>query len=55
MDSKAIQKLVPQLFSLVEELEAAAPGVNFSPAGSMIGTIGEVIAAARYGLELANS
>jgi len=55
MDSKAIQKLVPQLFSLVEELEAAAPGVNFSPAGSMIGTIGEVIAAARYGLELAKS
>ena len=55
MDSKAFQKLLPQLFTLVEELKAAARGLNFSPAGSMIGTIGEVIAAARYGLELAKS
>ena len=50
MDSKEIQKLVPKLFRLVEQLEEAAPGVSFSPSGSMIGTIGEVIAASRYGL-----
>ena len=55
MDSKEIQKLVPKLFRLVEQLEAAAPGVSFSPSGSMIGTIGEVIAASRYGLELAKA
>jgi len=55
MDSKAISKLVPQLFRLVEKLEATAPGVSFSPSGSRIGTIGEVIAASRYECDIPDS
>ena len=52
MDSARIQQLVPQLFALVAELEATAPGRSFTPDGHLLGSIGEVIAATRYGLEL---
>jgi len=53
MDAKSIQSLIPQLYALVAELEAAAPGRRFTPDGHMVGSIGEVIAACRYDLELA--
>ena len=52
MDAKAIQHLVPELFRVIAELEAAAPGRHFTPDGHLIGSIGEVMAAGRYGLTL---
>ena len=52
MNAKAIQLLVPELFRITAELEAAAPGRHFTPDGHLVGSIGEVIAAARYGLTL---
>jgi len=52
MNADLIQQLVPGLYALVAELEAAAPGRSFTPDGHLLGSIGEVIAATRYGLEL---
>ena len=52
MNAAAIQRLVPELFRVIAELEAAAPGRHFTPDGHLIGSIGEVIAADRYGLTL---
>ena len=52
MDAEQIKRLVPQLYQLVAQLEAAAPGRRFTPDGHMVGSIGEVIAACQYGLEL---
>ena len=52
MNAEAIQRLVPELFRITAELEAAAPGRHFTPDGHLVGSIGEVIAAARYGLTL---
>ncbi len=48
----AIQCLVPELFRVIAELEAAAPGIHFTPDSHLIGSISEVIAANRYGLTL---
>ena len=44
--------LVGQLYELVAHLEALFPGRRFTPDGHLVGSIGEVIAAHRYGLEL---
>lgn len=44
--------LVGQLYSLVAQLEALFPGRRFTPDGHLVGSIGEVIAAHRYGLDL---
>lgn len=44
--------LVGQLYELVAQLEGLFPGRRFTPDGHLIGSIGEVIAAHRYGLEL---
>lgn len=44
--------LVGRLYSLVAELEALFPGRRFTPDGHLVGSIGEVIAAHRYQLEL---
>ena len=52
MNAEAIQRLVPELFRVIAELEAAAPGRHFTPDGHLIGSIGEVISADRYGLTL---
>ena len=52
MNAAAIQRLIPELFRITAELEAAAPGRHFTPDGHLVGSIGEVIAAARYGLTL---
>lgn len=53
IDSQALfHRLITRLYSLVAELEAAAPGRSFTPDGHLLGSIGEVIAATRYGLEL---
>lgn len=52
MDAEQIKALVPQLYALVAQLEDAAPGRRFTPDGHMIGSIGEVLAACQYDLEL---
>lgn len=43
---------IRELYVLVTELEAMYPGRHFTPDGHMIGSIGEVIAAEEYNLEL---
>ena len=47
MDAASIQRLVPELFRVIAELEAAAPGRHFTPDGHLVGSIGEVIAGDR--------
>lgn len=44
--------LVQRLYSVVQELESHFPGRPFTPDGHLVGSIGEVLAAHRYGLEL---
>ena len=43
---------MPELFQITKALEAAAPGRHFALDGQLVGSIGEAVAAARYGLEL---
>ncbi len=47
-----VPALVGQLYELVAQLERLFPGRRFTPDGHLVGSIGEVIAAHRYGLEL---
>lgn len=47
-----LPKKICELYALVAELEAMYPGRHFTPDGHMIGSIGEVIAAEEYDLEL---
>lgn len=44
--------LVRQLYSIVQQLETLFPGRRFTPDGHLVGSIGEVVAAHRYFLEL---
>jgi hypothetical protein len=46
------RNLIEQLFAVVRQLEARFPGRPFTPDGHQVGSLGEVIAAERYGLEL---
>lgn len=48
----SVPALVGQLYALVAQFEALFPGRRFTPDGHLVGSIGEVIAAHRYGLEL---
>lgn len=41
-----------QLYEIVEELEELFPGRHFTPDGHLVGSIGEVLAAYHYDLEL---
>src|SRR5271169_6641589 len=47
-----IPELVKKLYEIVSELEGLYPGRKFTPDGHMVGSIGEVIAAHDYDLEL---
>lgn len=47
-----IPALIQRLYEIVDELEQHFPGRKFTPDGHLVGSIGEVIAAAKYGLEL---
>ena len=47
-----VPELVGQLCSLVDQLEHLFPGRKFTLDGHLVGSIGEVVAAHRYGLEL---
>lgn len=44
--------LIRQIYQIVDRLEALFPGRHFTPDGHMVGSIGEVLAAARYSLDL---
>lgn len=48
----AIPPIITDLYRLVQQLEMLYPGRKFTPDGHLIGSIGEVIAADTYGLEL---
>ena len=47
-----VPELVRRLYALVAELEVHFPGRPFTPDGHLVGSIGEVVAAHRYGLTL---
>ena len=47
-----VPKLVGRLYAVVAELEALFPGRKFTPDGHLVGSIGEVIAAHRFELNL---
>lgn len=47
-----LQAIIGELYAVVSKLEAKYPGRHFTPDGHMVGSLGEVIAADRYGLEL---
>jgi len=47
-----VPELVRQLCGLVDQLEELFPGRKFTLDGHLVGSIGEVLAANRYGLEL---
>jgi hypothetical protein len=49
-----IPGLVKRLYAIVSELEALFPGRPFTPDGHLVGSLGEVLVAHRYGLELLN-
>jgi hypothetical protein len=49
---EAIPALVRRLYAVVRDLEAAFPGRHFTPDGHLVGTLGEVLAAHCYGLDL---
>jgi len=52
MDMQKIPQLMTRLYSVVSELEAMFPGRHFTPDGHMVGSIGEVLAAHHYELQL---
>lgn len=55
MDSdkvKQVAPLVKELYLIVQQLENLFPGRHFTPDGHLVGSIGEVLAAYRYNLEL---
>lgn len=43
---------IRQLYTIVKDLEHQFPGRHFTPDGHLVGSIGEVIAASNYDLEL---
>ncbi len=49
---QAVPALVKDLYAVVRRLEALFPGRHFTPDGHLVGSIGEVLAAYHYGLNL---
>ncbi len=47
-----IPLIIRQIYGLVGQLEALFPGRRFTPDGHLLGSIGEVLASAWYGLSL---
>ena len=47
-----IPSIVRELYELVEQLESLFPGRRFTLDGHLVGSLGEVLAAHRYGLNL---
>jgi hypothetical protein len=51
-DTERIDRLIRDLYRIVADLEEIAPGRRFTPDGHVVGTIGELVAAERFGLKL---
>jgi hypothetical protein len=49
---ESIPELVRSLYGIVRQFEELFPGRKFTPDGHLVGSIGEVLAAHRYGLQL---
>ncbi|MGH8454084.1 MAG: DUF6998 domain-containing protein [Nevskiales bacterium] len=49
---ESVPALVRRLYEVVSEFERLFPGRRFTPDGHLVGSIGEVVAAYRYGLKL---
>lgn len=47
-----IPELIKKIYEIVNELENLFPGRHFTPDGHMVGSIGEVLAAEHFNLEL---
>jgi len=47
-----IPELIKRIYEIVNELEVLFPGRPFTPDGHMVGSIGEVLAAENFNLEL---
>lgn len=47
-----ISEKVKRIYAITAELEALYPGRHFTPDGHMVGSIGEVLVAENYGLQL---
>jgi len=56
MDDKMLRATVggkiKEIYSITNELEQMFPGRHFTPDGHLVGSIGEVLVASRYGLKL---
>lgn len=52
MDQERFPQIICEIYKLTAELEAMFPDRPFTPDGHMVGSIGEVLAAYRYDLEL---
>ena len=48
----SVTERIKAIYAITGELEALYPGRHFTPDGHMVGSIGEVIVADAYGLEL---
>ena len=48
----SVTEKIKAIYAITGELEARYPGRHFTPDGHMVGSIGEVIVADAYGLEL---
>lgn len=51
-DAEDLTCIIGELYELVGELERKHPGRHFTLDGHLVGSIGEVFAAERYGIEL---
>lgn len=51
-NATGLSETLLELYGIVRRLEAMYPGRHFTPDGHMVGSLGEVYAADRYGLEL---
>ena len=51
-DTSGLTQKIRDLYAIAEELEDMFPGSRFTPDGHMVGSIGEVLVADAYGLEL---
>jgi hypothetical protein len=49
---KEATSLINELYRIVERLQKLFPGRKFTPDGHLVGSIGEVLAASRYDLDL---
>lgn len=52
IDHNKLKELVRQLYAIVQQLETMFPGRHFTPDGHMVGSLGEVLVADLYGLDL---